>query len=66
MEYKQIPLEKAATETIDKLTGIGGFGGIIAVDGKGNPVMKFNTTGMFRGYVKSDGTRFVGIHGGGD
>ncbi|MCF8359949.1 MAG: isoaspartyl peptidase/L-asparaginase [Prolixibacteraceae bacterium] len=61
MEYKQIPLENAATETIDKLTSIGGFGGIIAVDGKGNPVMKFNTTGMFRGYLKSDGTKFVGM-----
>ncbi|MBN1925138.1 MAG: isoaspartyl peptidase/L-asparaginase [Prolixibacteraceae bacterium] len=61
MEYKQIPLEDAATETIDKLTEIGGFGGIIAVDADGNPVMRFNTTGMFRGYVKSNGEKFIGM-----
>lgn len=61
IEYKQIPLQKAAAETIEKLTGIGGTGGIIAVDANGNPVMEFNTIGMFRGYIKSDGEKFVGM-----
>lgn len=46
-----------ATEFIvnQKLKSQGGIGGLIAVDKDGNVSMSFNTPGMFRGYVKSDG-----------
>jgi beta-aspartyl-peptidase (threonine type) len=62
MEYKNMPLEAAAVEVIfNKLLPVGGSGGVIAVDKDGNYTMTFNTSGMFRGVVTSDGQREVGI-----
>jgi L-asparaginase / beta-aspartyl-peptidase len=62
MEYKHLSLEEAAKLVVqEKVKNAGGDCGIIAVDGKGNIVMEFNTTGMFRGYVKSDGKKEVFI-----
>jgi beta-aspartyl-peptidase (threonine type) len=56
MEYKGISLEEAANEVIfNKLLPAGGTGGVIAVDKDGNYTMTFNTSGMFRGVVTSDG-----------
>jgi beta-aspartyl-peptidase (threonine type) len=46
---------------MDKLKPIGGTGGIIGVDKEGNIVMTFNTSGMFRGFVKSDGVMKVAL-----
>lgn len=64
MKYKNLPLAEAADQVIMiKLKNIGGTGGIIAVDKKGNIAMPFNTTGMFRGYVKADGEMKVAIFG---
>ena len=56
MLYLGETLEKA-TELIinEKLKSQGAIGGLIAVDKDGNVSMPFNTSGMFRGYVKSDG-----------
>ncbi|SDG39051.1 isoaspartyl peptidase/L-asparaginase family protein [Psychroflexus sediminis] len=49
MEYQGISLEKAAQRVIQKkLTELGGTGGIVGIDKKGNVVMEFNTPGMFR------------------
>ncbi|NTW26405.1 MAG: beta-aspartyl-peptidase, partial [Lentimicrobium sp.] len=36
----------------DKLKSQGATGGLIALDKDGNIAMPFNTSGMFRGYVK--------------
>jgi beta-aspartyl-peptidase (threonine type) len=56
MEYKRMSVEKAANMVIhEKLTGLGGTGGIIALDKNGNIAMPFNTGGMYRGWVKEDG-----------
>lgn len=63
MEYKNISLEAAAKETLEKLTQMKGTGGFIAVDQAGNPVMLFNTTAMFRGYIKGNGEKVVKISG---
>lgn len=54
MEFQGLNLEKAAKLTLKKLTKMKGDGGFIAVDSKGNPVMLFNTEGMYRGYKKSE------------
>lgn len=63
MEYKEISLEEAAKEVVNvKLEKQDGRGGLIAVDAKGNFTMPFNTPGMYRGYVKSDGTIHVFIY----
>jgi L-asparaginase / beta-aspartyl-peptidase len=61
MEYLHIPIEKAAENAIQKLTGLGGTGGLIAVDREGNISMPFNTSGMFRGYIKSTGEKEIAI-----
>ncbi len=56
MKYKSMELTEAANYVIlDKLKKIGGDGGIIAVDNRGNYSMCFNTAGMYRGVVNSDG-----------
>ena len=63
MEYKNISLEQAANEIVnEKLEKQDGRGGLIAVDSNGNITMPFNTPGMYRGYVKADGTIHVFIY----
>lgn len=62
MEYKGLSLENAADEVINKkLLPAGGTGGVIAVDKNGNYTMTFNTSGMFRGVIMSDGIKQVSI-----
>jgi len=55
MEYKHYSLKKASRKVIDKVGKLGGSGGVICIDAKGNISMPFNTKGMYRGYIKSDG-----------
>ncbi|MEO8042736.1 MAG: isoaspartyl peptidase/L-asparaginase [Acidobacteriota bacterium] len=54
MKYKGLDLEAAANETLAHLTEIGGDGGFIAVDARGNIVLPFNCDGMYRGYRTDD------------
>jgi L-asparaginase / beta-aspartyl-peptidase len=51
MKYKGLSLEAAARETIERLTSIGGEGGLIAVDVQGNITLPFNSDGMYRASV---------------
>jgi beta-aspartyl-peptidase (threonine type) len=54
IEYKSLSLEDAAREVIHKkLVKLGGSGGIIAVDSKGNYSLTFNTEGMYRGVISN-------------
>ena len=63
MEYKNLSLQKAAEEMImKKVPQLGGDGGLIAVDKKGNIAMPFNTAGMYRGYIRSDGKAVIKIY----
>lgn len=62
MIYLGKSLEEAANGIVlKKLKEQGGDGGLIAVDREGNVAMPFNTTGMFRGFVKSNGETSVSI-----
>ncbi len=61
MEYKNMSVEEACREEIRKLTELKGAGGVIALDVNGNIAMEFNTSGMFRGYIKSTGEKEVAI-----
>ncbi len=61
MEYKNLSISDACMEEIGKLSELKGTGGVIGVDAKGNIAMEFNTSGMFRAYVKSNGQREVAI-----
>lgn len=59
MEYKNMSVQEACKEEVGKLTKLGGTGGVIGLDRKGNIAMEFNTEGMFRGYIKSSGEKEV-------
>lgn len=62
MKYKNLDLEAAANEVIENLRVIGGEGGLIAVDARGNIALPFNSDGMYRGFVKNDGEFKIDIY----
>lgn len=63
IEHKNMPLHEACEEVIQKrLLNIGGDGGLIAIDTKGNISLSFNTEGMYRGQKSSNGTNEVLIY----
>jgi beta-aspartyl-peptidase (threonine type) len=63
MEFAHESLKDAANEMImKKLPALGGDGGLIAVDKDGNFTMSFDTDGMYRGYVKSNGETGIEIY----
>jgi beta-aspartyl-peptidase (threonine type) len=61
MEYKNMDVKSACREEIGKLSELGGTGGVIAIDANANIAMEFNTSGMFRGYLKSNGEKEIEI-----
>lgn len=66
MRYGGMSLKEAADSVVmEELPGIGegGSGGVIALDADGNIAMPFNTPGMYRGYVDTDGNLVVQIYG---
>ena len=63
MEFGHQTLEVATQEMIMKQLGaLGGDGGLIAVDKEGNISMPFNTEGMYRAYITSNGKSVVKIY----
>lgn len=57
MEFKKSTLAEASNFVVnDLLKNAGGRGGMICIDHDANIAMPFNTEGMFRGFIKSDGT----------
>lgn len=64
MKYQGISLDEAADTVINGvLADVGGDGGIIAVDGKGNIAAPFNSAGMYRAKIDANGNVSVGIYG---
>jgi beta-aspartyl-peptidase (threonine type) len=56
MVYGKLTLEQATDSVImKKVPALGGDGGVIALDRRGNFTMTFNTAGMFRGYIQHKG-----------
>ena len=63
LEYRGLALEAAVHEMLHEvLRGMGGDGGLIAVDHAGRVVMDFSTEGMFRGARDSNGRRDIAIY----
>lgn len=63
IEFGHENVEEAASEVITKtLSRAGGTGGVIALDGKGNFAIRFNTEGMYRGVIGADGVPHVWIY----
>jgi beta-aspartyl-peptidase (threonine type) len=63
VELQGMAIDEAAELVINQeLKQVGGSGGVIALDNKGNFSMPFNTEGMYRGYIRDDGKPVVQIY----
>ncbi len=63
MEYRGMGLGEAMHFVVhDKLLKIDGEGGMIGVDAQGNGFMIFNSAGMYRGMMNSEGINTVAIY----
>src|SRR5499425_2236117 len=63
VEYRGLTLQQALHELLHEvLRGLGGDGGLIAVDSNGQVVMDFSTEGMFRGARDASGRREIAIY----
>jgi len=63
MEYKGLSLKEACDIVVyQKLVKIGGEGGLVAIDAKGNIEMPFNSEGMYRAMRKSGGEIYLSIY----
>ena len=63
VEYLKIPLAQAVDNVLNgKMQKLGGNGGVIAIDTRGEIVLEFNSEGMFRGVATSKGRREIAIY----
>jgi beta-aspartyl-peptidase (threonine type) len=62
VEYMKLPLRAAVDNVLGKMAALGGNGGVITIDTRGEIVLEFNSEGMFRGQRHSDGRREVAIY----
>ncbi len=63
MEYQQKTLKEATKNVIqNKLTQLGGTGGVVALDKNGNMSFEFNTAGMYRASMDENGELIVKIY----
>ncbi len=63
MEYAGLSLEQAMQKVVlEKLKPIGGEGGMIGVNSKGEISLVFNSAGMYRGFALSSGETGVAIY----
>lgn len=62
MRYGKQSLQQAAEDVVAELALRGGDGGLIAIGASGLPVLPFNSTGMYRGYIGPEGVPHTAIH----
>jgi beta-aspartyl-peptidase (threonine type) len=63
VQYQGVSLQEAADTVINQvLVEMGGDGGVITIDAAGNIAMPFNTAGMYRASIDTNGKVFVGIY----
>ena len=62
MRYAREPAQKAAEATLERVRKIDGSGGVVFVDGAGEPGFAFTTEGMYRGYAKGTAEPVVKIY----
>lgn len=64
MKYGGFSVREAADAVIhETVPALGGGGGMIALDARGNFAMPFNTAGMYRGWIGADGKPHVALYG---
>ncbi len=61
MRYRGVSLAAAASAALRNVKQLGGDGGLIAVDRRGNVAMPFNSQGMFRGSIDRRGKTTIAI-----
>lgn len=61
VRLQHIPIAEAADITLAEIAAIGGDGGLILLDKRGNYAMRFNTIGMYRGTIGKDGIAWMGV-----
>jgi beta-aspartyl-peptidase (threonine type) len=64
VEYKGLDIATASKQVIQKVEDLGGDGGVIVLDTKGNVAMEFNTAGMYRAHMDAEGNLSVKIYKG--
>jgi beta-aspartyl-peptidase (threonine type) len=62
MEYRAVPVQQAADLEMKKVQALGGDGGVIVMDKFGNMGISFDTEGMYRAYINSEGKPVVEIY----
>ena len=62
MEYRGQTVQQAADTVLNKVKALGGDGGVIAIDKFGNIGISFNSEGMYRAYINSDGKPVIEIY----
>ena len=62
MRYRREKLATASAAALARIAALGGDGGLIAVDRRGNIVMPFNSQGMYRGAIDARGRRTIAIY----
>jgi isoaspartyl peptidase/L-asparaginase-like protein (Ntn-hydrolase superfamily) len=62
MRWAGQSLSEAAEAIIAEIAPVGGSGGLVAVDAKGNVSLPFNSSGMYRGVVRGDGAMKTAIY----
>ena len=63
MEYQEKTLKEATKDVIqNKLTKLGGTGGVVALDKNGNMSFEFNTSGMYRASMNDTGELVLKIY----
>jgi isoaspartyl peptidase/L-asparaginase-like protein (Ntn-hydrolase superfamily) len=62
MRYGGASLRRAAAAALAGVARLGGSGGLVAVDRRGNLAMPFNSPGMFRAWIGREGTSRIRVY----
>lgn len=61
VRMQKLPLPQAIDHTLAEIAAMGGEGGLIVLDARGNHAMRFNTHAMYRGLIAQGGVAHIGI-----
>lgn len=62
VEYKDLSIQEASKIVLQKVKDLGGDGGVVVLDSRGNVAMEFNTPGMYRAHMNASGELNVKIY----
>jgi beta-aspartyl-peptidase (threonine type) len=62
VRFLRIPLDAACAAALARVAELGSTGGCVAVGADGSVALRFNTTGMVRGWIDADGRARVAIY----